>query len=117
MLKIVQIGLGLLLIASNALAVEVTLPDLVGEWNYTAWAESETPDARQAVGATITIKEDGTVITRFRGNDVPARLQFENGEIHYTDTNGTQAWQVQSFERNKSLVILHRGALMFLEKP
>lgn len=105
-----------LLVTTNLQADELQLDDLVGEWHYVAWADSSAPEAKRPVGATIVIDGSGAVVTRMRDRDVPAQLQFSDGHITYTDATGEQLWQVVSFAPDESLVIEHRGALMFLER-
>lgn len=105
-----------LLLSINAAAADVSHADLVGLWEFTAYAEASEPEARRTVGAVFDIRSDGTLITTTSTGKVEARLDIKGDTITYSDAKGEQLWKVHSLEPDESLVILNRGTLMFLEK-
>ena len=105
----------LVLTATPAFAIDLTVESLEGEWLYThivMEGGQEIP-----VNFTTIFKQDGSVIYLDATGAERGRGVFEIGEgmILYKDAKGPQEWEVISIEED-TLHVDHRGAGMFFER-
>jgi hypothetical protein len=106
----------LFLLSTSAGAQSLAPQDLEGAWDYTHYADADTPDQKRPVGAKMEFRPDGTLVMTLSTGRADATWAVEGNTIVYNDTNGEQVWQVRSYEPGKSLVVEHRRALMFFER-
>lgn len=104
------------LVSAIASAQDFSAAALIGEWEFTAYAESDTPDARVAVGVRFEFRPDGTLISKMPTGDVESRYSVDGNTILYSDANGEQTWILRAFEPGKSIVFENRGTLMYFER-
>lgn len=99
-------------------AAEITQEQLVGEWEFTHWAEKANKEQKEIVGVVMDFRSDGTVISKLSGPTGYQRGTYEvNGDtIVYSDNSGEQIWKVETFKPDKKLVVIHKDAIMFFEK-
>lgn len=104
------------LVGSFASAQELSREALIGEWEFTAYAETSTPNDRVAVGVVFDFRPDGTLITKRSTGDVESRYSIEGATIRYSGQGGEQTWIVRAFEPGVSIVFENGGTLMYLER-
>ena len=104
-------------VCSNGFAQELTLDELVGVWNFVAYAEVESPADRISMSAQMDFRDDGTVITMRGGGSTEAAFSINGNTIVYTDGAGQQIWNIRSFTPGNELIVEYQRGLMFFEKP
>ena len=117
MLSRISLLLFAVFLTSTVTAQSLSLEELAGVWNYTYYADVESPDNKIPVGAQMEFFENGTVITTMSTGSAEATYTLDGETIIYVDANGRQEWSIQSYEPGKSLVVEYNRALIFFERP
>jgi hypothetical protein len=117
MVRQTAVAVCVLVLWTMANAQGISLEELTGVWNYESYAEVDTPDAKIPVGAQMDFRADGTVIMTLSSGKAEGTFVLEGNTIHYTDSNGSQVWNVRSYDPGKTLILEYKRALMFFVKP
>jgi hypothetical protein len=104
------------LASSVAWAQEFSAEALLGQWEFTAYAEASSPEERTPVGAVFEFRPSGVLVTKRSSGDVESRYSVNDDIVTYSDARGEQTWRVRAFEPGASIVFENRGTLMYLER-
>jgi hypothetical protein len=94
----------------------LSVEELLGEWEFTAYAEKSAPDERTPVAAIFVFRPNGVLITRMRDVEAESTYTIEGNTFRYRDSNGEQVWTVREFEPGVSIVMENASTLMYLER-
>ena len=104
-------------VASVAIAAqELSVQSLLGEWEFTAYAEIDSPDERTPVGVVFEFRPNGVVITKRSGGDIESAYSVDGNTFRFLDENGEQVWTVRAFEPGVSITMENRSTIMYLER-
>jgi hypothetical protein len=99
-----------------AWAQEFSAEALLGQWEFAAYAEANSPEERIPVGVLFEFRPGGVLVTKRSTGDVESRYSVDGETVTYADARGEQTWKVREFAPNASIVIENRGTLMYLER-
>jgi len=94
----------------------LSVESLLGEWEFTAYAERSSPDERTPVGVVFEFRPNGVLITKRPNGDIESGYSVEGNTFSFLDENGEQIWTVRAFEPGVSLVMENRSTVMYLER-
>jgi hypothetical protein len=104
------------LASSLALAQEFSADELLGQWEFTSYAEASSPEERTPVGVLFEFRRGGVVVAKRSTGDVESSYSVDGTTVTYSDARGSQTWIVREFEPGVSIVIANSGTLMYLER-
>lgn len=112
----IQFAIILLLLSLNVGAAELSPENLVGEWEFLTWAETESPQETHAVGIVMDFQPDGNVISEVSGKDVTESYRIDGDTIIYAGKRGEQVWKLVALVPGESLVVNNSGTIMTFKR-
>jgi hypothetical protein len=104
------------LAGAGAWAQEFSAEALLGQWEFTAYAEASSPEERTPVGVLFEFRPGGVLLTKRPNGDVESSYSVDGDIVTYSDARGEQIWTIREFNPEVSIVIDNRGTLMYLER-
>lgn len=101
---------------SLALTEEFSVDQLLGQWEFTSYAEASSPEERTPVGVLFEFRQAGVLVTRSSTGVVESSYSIAGAIITYSDARGEQTWTIREFKPGVSIVIENNGTLMYFER-
>ena len=77
-----------ILFTSAVWAQSFSSEELIGQWEFVSYVESETPDQRNQVNVVMVFQSGGTLITKMATGDVESSYWIDGNTIYYSDARG-----------------------------